>query len=62
MTQINLMDLVEKYVQFIRETAIRSPEHLETITEINLFADSMGFYCPDLQGHTSLTENDLNDF
>lgn len=62
MTQINLLDLVEEYVKFIRETAVKSPEHLETISEINLFADTMCFHCPELKGHTSLTQDELDQF
>lgn len=49
MTQINLLDLVEEYVKFIRETAVKNPEMLDTICEIGIFADTMGFKCNELK-------------
>jgi hypothetical protein len=51
MTKINLLDLVEEYVKFIRETAIKHPDRLDAISDISNWADCNGLYCQELVQH-----------
>lgn len=52
MTKITLETLVEDYVQFIRDTASKNPDHLDALCNIADWADENGYYCDELVIHS----------
>ena len=51
MKKITLENLVEEYTNFIRETAIKNPHHLDAVCNIADFAEENGLSCEELVQH-----------